>query len=115
MSFDFGFVLTLLLSYLSVLWEIRTKKTKKRKSQKRIKKRLTPILLFNEVMDEEPESNSSVKFQTCVLCFAGIASIIIVWIFIPDFAMQFTLFAIPTTGFGILAVKKGWLKGMMED
>ena len=65
--------------------------------------------------EEEVESNSSVKFQTCVLCFAGIASIIIVWIFIPDFAMQFTLFAIPTTGFGILAVKKGWLKGLMED
>ena len=60
-------------------------------------------------MDEEPESNSSVKFQTCVLCFAGIASIILVWIMVPDFAMQFTLFAIPGTGFMIFAMKKGWL------
>ena len=73
---------------------------------------------LNEVMDEEPESNSSVKFQTCVLCFAGIASIILVWIMVPDFAMQFTLFAIPVTGFIIFAMKKGWLNtglnGWME-
>jgi len=64
--------------------------------------------------EEEVESNSSVKFQTprwaCpALCFVCIACIIIVWIIIPDFAMPFTLFAIPTTGFGILAMKKGWL------
>ena len=35
----FEFVLTPLLRYLSVLWEIKTKKTKRRKSPKRIKKR----------------------------------------------------------------------------
>ena len=64
--------------------------------------------------DEEAESNSSVKFQTYVLCFAGIASIILVWIMIPDFAMQFTLFAIPVTGFMIFAMKKGWLKGPLN-
>ena len=65
--------------------------------------------------DEEAESNYSVKFQTYALCFVCIASIVIVWICIPDFAMPFTLFAIPTTGFGILAMKKGWLKGLMEN
>ena len=62
--------------------------------------------------DEEAESNSSEKLKTYVLCFAGIASIILVWIMIPDFAMQFTLFAIPMTGFSVLAMKKGWLKGV---
>jgi hypothetical protein len=68
--------------------------------------------------DEEAEPNSSEKLTTYVLCFAGIASIILVWIMVPDFAMQFTLFAIPVTGFIIFAMKKGWLNtglnGWME-
>ena len=68
--------------------------------------------------DEEAESNYSVKFQTYALCFVCIASIILVWIMVPWFAMPFTLFAIPGTGFMIFAMKKGWLKGLkglMED
>ena len=60
--------------------------------------------------DEEAESNSSEKLKTYALCFVCIASIILVWIMVPDFAMQFTLFAIPGTGFMIFAMKKGWLK-----
>ena len=64
--------------------------------------------------DEEAESNYSEKLKTYVLCFAGIASIILVWIMVPDFAMQFTLVAIPLTGFMIFAMKKGWLKNMMN-
>ena len=65
--------------------------------------------------DEEAESNYSVKFQTYALCFVCIASIILAWIMVPWFAMPFTLFAIPGTGFMIFAIKKGWLKGLMED
>ena len=59
--------------------------------------------------DEEAESNSSEKLTTYGLCFLGIAGIIIFWIFIPDFALQFTLFTIPFIGFMIFVGKKGWL------
>ena len=58
--------------------------------------------------DKEAEPKPFLKLIICILCFAGITSIIAYWIYVPDLAMYLTLFEIPLIGFVILALKKGW-------